>query len=131
MTGRAFRVLVVSAEGWREWRAQVQREPGGNPAQETLARVLITGETPFRWHAPAGEGPWAGLTRFTWTCPGCGGSYGGTLGPEPVSGWDEPRWVNSGTPHAPTLTPSLGCPLWRAGRCEGHWWLRDGLLEPA
>jgi hypothetical protein len=69
---------------------------------------------------------------FSWLCPGCASWRFGILGDEPVSGWDDPRWVNSGTPEAPTLTPSLGCPGWKHGTCpEGHYWLRDGELVPA
>lgn len=66
--------------------------------------------------------------EFLWICPGCGGGAAGTLGSAPVSGWDEPRWVMEGEPGKPTLTPSLGCPRWRAGECDGHYWLREGVL---
>lgn len=68
---------------------------------------------------------------FSWECPGCGHSMGGAVGPEPVSGWDNPVWQVMGTAEAPTLTPSLGCPRWREGTCTGHWWLRDGRLVVA
>jgi hypothetical protein len=69
---------------------------------------------------------------FSWQCPGCATWHFGPLGDEPVSGWDNPVWVNSGTRESPTLTPSLGCPGWRHGTCpEGHYWLRDGELVPA
>lgn len=67
-------------------------------------------------------------TEFLWVCPGCGCGSVGTLGDEPVSGWESPRWVMEGEPGKPTLTPSLGCPCWRDGTCVGHWWLRDGKL---
>lgn len=63
--------------------------------------------------------------------PGCGHSMGGNLGPEPVSGWENPAWQLTDTPEAPTLMPSLGCPRWRDGTCIGHWWLRDGELVQA
>jgi len=69
---------------------------------------------------------------FSWLCPGCARWHYGKIGEVPVSGWDDPRWVNTGTAEAPTLTPSLGCPGWRNGTCpEGHYWLRDGNLVPA
>lgn len=84
-------------------------------------RMGETGETVLLWQ---GDGP----VSFMWMCPGCGSTYGGSLGTEPVSGWDAPHWVNSGTLERPTLAPSLGCSLWRDGKCRGHWWLRDGEL---
>jgi len=68
---------------------------------------------------------------FSWVCPSCGGLNFGRLGDEAVSGWNKPRWVNTGTRERPTLTPSLGCPTWRIGDCAGHYWLRDGELEQA
>lgn len=75
---------------------------------------------------------WENGTSFTWCCPGCAHLHFGRIGEHPVSGWDEPRWVNTGTPEAPTLTPSLGCPGWKHGTCpEGHYWMRDGELVPA
>lgn len=73
-----------------------------------------------------------GRRSFSWLCPGCGSWHYGQIGNQPVSGWDDPRWVNSGTREQPTLTPSLGCGGWRHGTCpEGHYWLRDGELKPA
>jgi hypothetical protein len=66
---------------------------------------------------------------FSWLCPGCGSWYYGQLGDQPVSGWDAPRWVNSGGEETPTLTPSLGCGGWKRGTClGGHYWLRGGEL---
>lgn len=83
----------------------------------------------FFWHEPDSGRPLGG---FSWLCPGCARWHHGQLADHPVSGWDEPRWVNSGTEGKPTLTPSLGCPGWRHGTCpEGHYWLRDGELVPA
>lgn len=70
-------------------------------------------------------------TSFSWVCPSCGRGLSGNLSQEPMSGWDAPRWVLSGTPSAPTLRPSLGCPGWREGICDGHWWLTDGQLVRA
>lgn len=49
-----------------------------------------------------------GRETFSWLCPGCGRWHYGQIGDKPVSGWDNPRWVNSGTREAPSLTPSLG-----------------------
>ena len=69
---------------------------------------------------------------FSWLCPSCGSWHPGQIGDHPVSGWDAPRWVNSGSEEKPTLTPSLGCGGWKHGTCpEGHYWLRDGELVRA
>lgn len=68
---------------------------------------------------------------FTWRCPDCGHAFGGRIGDEAVSGWDNPQWVLTGTPDAPTLTPSLGCGGFGRGECTGHFWLRDGELVRA
>jgi Family of unknown function (DUF6527) len=88
-------------------------------------RMGETGETILLWQGEDLVAP----VSFLWMCSGCGGTYGGNLGDRPVSGWDSPCWVNSGTLERPTLTPSLGCGRWRRGLCRGHWWLRDGVLE--
>lgn len=86
------------------------------------AELAGRGTALFFWHSGG----------FSWLCPGCACWHFGRLGNEPVSGWDEPRWVNFGTEEKPTLTPSLGCPGWRDGTCpEGHYWLRDGELVGA
>jgi hypothetical protein len=75
---------------------------------------------------------WRDGASFNWLCPGCGSWHDGQIGDQPVSGWDNPRWVNSGTPERPTLAPSLGCGGWKHGTCpEGHYWLRDGELVKA
>lgn len=77
----------------------------------------------FFWH-PDQRG-------FSWLCPGCLQWHYGPIGDQPVSGWDNPQWVNTGTTDSPTLAPSLGCPGWRRGTCPGgHYWLRDGELDP-
>jgi Family of unknown function (DUF6527) len=90
------------------------------------AELAERGTALFFWQ-PDGAQP-----GFSWLCPGCATWHYGPLGDEPVSGWDDPHWVNSGTADRPTLTPSLGCPGWRRGTCEGgHYWLRDGELVPA
>ena len=75
---------------------------------------------------------WRDERAFNWLCPGCGSWYDGQISDQPVSGWDDPRWVNSGTPERPTLMPSLGCSGWKRGTCPaGHYWLRDGELVDA
>ena len=72
------------------------------------------------------------LGTFTWTCPLCGGRYYGRLGPEPVSGWEAPVWrLTRDGEGRPTLEPSLGCQGYRAGTCQGHWFVRGGELVPA
>lgn len=90
--------------------------------QERLGTVLT--EAWLQWQD-------GGYPGFMWECPGCGHAYWGELSETAVSGWEHPQWVNTGTREQPTLTPSLGCPLWREGRCVGHWWLRDGVLHRA
>lgn len=115
-------VRVVDPDGLRVWRDRRAVPPGESMADHSLRKIGELGATAFCW-LPDG--------RFSWICPGCGTLSGGEIGDEPVSGWDDPRWVNSGTRERPTLTPSLGCPFWRRGECSGHWWLRDGELVPA
>lgn len=119
MTGRTYRVRVL--ETWDEWVAWLNAIPVAEDENPHFARVRhmqATGETILRFTG----------NQFSWICPGCGQALGGDLGDEPVSGWDKPCWVNTGTLERPTLTPSLGCPGWRRGDCIGHWWLRDGEL---
>jgi uncharacterized protein DUF6527 len=116
-------VRVVDTDGLRAWHDRHAVPPGETMADWSLRKIEEFGATAFCW-LPDGH-------RFSWICPGCGVLSGGELGNEPVSGWDNPRWVNSGTRERPTLTPSLGCPEWRRGECMGHWWLRDGVLEVA
>ncbi len=94
-----------------------------------FAEQVKRGTALFFWHPPTEGDTYGG---FSWLCPGCGSWHYGQLGGQPVSGWDAPRWVNSGTREAPTLTPSLGCGGWKHGTCpEGHYWLRGGRLERA
>jgi hypothetical protein len=126
-----IRVRVVDLGGLRAWRASVPRSPGGNPCTEDKNHIAATAETVLRWQEPQAAGPGKGLIRFTWVCPGCGGTVLGHLGDQPSGGWDAPRWVNVGSWEKPTLTPSLACPLWRSRRCQGHWHLREGILHPA
>jgi Family of unknown function (DUF6527) len=91
------------------------------------AELAGRGTALFFWH-PENDG----VRSFSWLCPGCARWHYGQIGEQPVSGWDDPRWVNSGTAEKPTLTPSLGCGGWKHGTCpEGHYWLRDGELVPA
>ncbi|MCU1677698.1 MAG: hypothetical protein JWM93_2456 [Frankiales bacterium] len=105
------KVAVMANDEYRAWR-------GGRLLPDMAAHIAETGVAPIRL---AGE-------SFYWTCPACGGTAGGYLAAEPVSGWENPRWVRSGDDEHVTLSPSLGCPGWRTGECIGHWWLRDGLL---
>lgn len=93
------------------------------------AELAERGTALFFWHLPDESRPLGG---FSWLCPGCCSWHYGQIGEQPVSGWDAPRWVNSGTPDKPTLTPSLGCPGWKHGTCpEGHYWMRDRELVRA
>lgn len=115
-------VKVVDPNGLRAWYDRASVPPGATMAAWSKQRIAELGATALCW-LPDG--------RFSWICPNCGCLSGGQLGEQPVSGWDDPRWVNSGTKEVPTLTPSLGCPQWRRGECEGHWWLCDGVLVAA
>jgi hypothetical protein len=72
-----------------------------------------------------------GQPGFSWVCPDCGIHLFGTLGDQPVSGWDAPRWVLTGTEDKPTLRPSLGCHNCMSKGQGGHYWLTDGELVPA
>lgn len=55
--------------------------------------------------------------RFQWVCPACGRAAAGQFAPEPVSGWENPRWTREGDDEHLTLMPSLGCPGFRTGGC--------------
>jgi hypothetical protein len=115
----AVPIIVVDTDGLSEW----WRDEQGLSRQEfALRKIQETGSAVFCWQKSG---------RFSWVCPQCGCPTGGQLGTEPVSGWEDPRWVNSGTHDRPTLTPSLGCPGFGRGECTGHYWLRDGVLIPA
>jgi hypothetical protein len=113
-------IAVLSQPEWHGWREGVR----GYDAQ--LAKVQQLGSAPLMF----GEWP-DGRKWFQWICPGCGRCSFGQIADGPVSGWNEPRWTVEGAPDHLTLTPSLGCPNWRDGICEGHWWARDGKLVPA
>lgn len=120
------RIKVVTRDEYRAWRAPYW-EGGKWPA--IAAAIDEAGETLlFFWTEREDWGQDNDEVHFTWLCPGCGASNGGVLGDQPVSGWDNPRWVRSGDDAHLSLTPSLGCPLWRVGDCIGHWWARDGRL---
>lgn len=122
MSARSYRVRVLDAhDAWRDWLNSIPAEPNENPHFARVRHIESTGETALQLAA----------AEFFWCCPGCGIVAGGTLGDQPVSGWDNPRWALTGSPECPTLFPSLGCPTWRRGDCIGHWWLRDGELVPA
>ena len=79
-------------------------------------------ETVIHWQPQLSDG------SFTWECPNCAAVNMGELGPDPVGGWDSPRWQLTGTREAPTLRPSLGC--WNCYPV-GHYWLNDGVLSNA
>ena len=122
MSGRSYRVFVAQTpEQWTAWHDAVKVEPDENPHFARVRHIETTGETAVQLDGPT----------FYWVCPSCGRILGGTFGDEPVSGWENPRWVNSGTRERPTFTPSLGCSGWPRGECTGHWFLRDGELVPA
>lgn len=122
-----MRVAVLSAAEMRQ-RNDRFHASGMTRAAFERAEMERTGTTIFVWWDSEDEGE---HDAFTWCCPACAGLCYGQIGAEPVSGWDHPRWVNSGTPARPTLTPSLGCGCWRRGEGAGHWWLRDGELVAA
>lgn len=122
MTGSSYRVHVATDhEAWHEWLDRAPKVEGRPPHGARAEWIRQRGETLLLFAA----------SGFMWVCPGCGGVAAGIIGEQPVSGWEDPRWVNNGTSERPTLTPSLGCPTWRQGDCNGHWWLRDGELIPA
>lgn len=116
-----MRVRVISTEEQAGRNARF-RASGLSRVDFERAEMEATGTVPFAY-LPDG---W-----FNWVCPGCAHPRAGQFGNEPVSGWEAPRWVNTGSHDRPTLTPSLGCPLWKRGECAGHWWLRDGELVAA
>ena len=127
MTTSEFRIKIVTQDAAREWRKPYWdggKWPALVAAMDESAEVLF-----YFWNAREAWGDkYPDEMHFTWFCPGCGGSNGGILADQPVNGWDSPRWVRSGDDEHLTLTPSLGCPLWRNGDCIGHWWARDGKL---
>jgi len=122
-----FEVRAVTDRAvFDRWRADAAQGAVSDEFRAALRdRMGETGETVLLWQGKDHAAP----VSFLWMCPGCGGTYGGNLGDQPVSGWDDPCWVNSGTLERPSLAPSLGCGRWRAGWCRGHWQLRDGVLE--
>jgi Family of unknown function (DUF6527) len=120
-------VQVLSAEEMAERNARF-RASGLSRDEFELGELATRGTALLAWWPEGNEG----RGSFSWLCPGCGSWYYGQLGDQPVSGWDAPRWVNSGTREEPSLMPSLGCANWRRGECAGgHYWLRSGHLEDA
>ena len=121
-----MKVQVLSPEEVREHSARFHAARADSRVMRNdweLAEQAERGTALFFWRDDA---------SFNWLCPGCGSWHDGQIGDQPVSGWDAPRWVNSGTPERPTLTPSLGCGGWKHGTCPGgHYWLRDGELLAA
>lgn len=113
--------IATSEEAWSKWLAAVPLADGENWNDARARHCEQLGRTVL--HLSEGQ--------FYWLCPHCGGAAGGDLGDEPVSGWDSPQWAASGPTNRLSLTPSLGCPTWRRGLCDGHWWLRDGQLVRA
>lgn len=113
-------VFVGSDEAMYAWQVWPTEDSDLDPCVMGRDKAHATGEAPIVI--------WPGRS-FHWMCPGCGVIRSGALGSAAVSGWDSPMWLLSGTPEAPSLTPSLGCAAWRNGICpDGHWWLRDGEL---
>ncbi len=120
MSEPEYQVEFVSYEQWRAAHSPGW-EGGDWTAQQTLARLATERAVMM---AVVGE-------TLHWECPGCGSKYVARLGGEPLSGWDNPQWVLTGERPHYSATPSLGCPNWKAGNCDGHWWLRDGKLVKA
>lgn len=118
-------VRIATPDEFDAWRADLPSGPGFQAAVKE--KIAATGEALLCWYGNDPERP----VSFQWMCPGCGSTYSGRLGDQPVSGWTRPCWANSGTLERPTLAPSLGCGNWRDGECIGHWWLRDGVLVTA
>jgi hypothetical protein len=113
-----YPVEVMHRDVWRDWRSSNYAGTMRLPLEAP----------PFAWTGDDKE-----PSGFMWTCPTCGRSFHGQLGPAAVGGWDgSQRWVNDGTDLRPTLRPSLGCRGMNDGSAGvHHWFLRDGVLEPA
>lgn len=112
-----YAVKVITPDEYWERRSSFR----GPDFAERCLTAIAAGDGPCMCFLENGR-------QYSWECPGCGHSLTGDIGDEPVSGWENPRWVKTGPDDAPTLMPSLGCPRWRDGTCIGHWWLRDGKL---
>jgi hypothetical protein len=122
--GPAVRVWVTGPGGLRRWLSGIRATSAGSGVDEFTARLTAIarqGQTVFAWE-DLFEG---GLTGFTWMCPRCGGMALGQIAHSEHTGWDSPRWRNTGSYERPTLTPPLDCP-----HCHGCYWLRDGELLP-
>lgn len=127
MTDLHVQVLSPEEISERSARWRRARDADGSLTRNDfeLAEQAVRGTALFFWHDDT-------FSDFSWLCPGCGSWHYGQIGERPVSGWDAPRWVNSGTEEKPTLTPSLGCGGWRRGTCRGgHYWMRNGELVDA
>lgn len=124
MTIQVLTVLLLNSEAFRTRRHEFAEEGGPEGYAEVCRAAIEIGEKPAMWIGERG---------FSWECPGCGHVYSGRIGDEQRGGWENPQWVLTGTPEAPSLNPSLGCSRWHAGgECSnGHWWLRDGKLVAA
>jgi uncharacterized protein DUF6527 len=122
-----MKVRVIAPDEMHE-RTALFRESGLSRDDFERAYLAGGGGPLFVWWPERSSG----RETFSWLCPGCGSWHYGEIGEQPVSGWDDPRWVNSGTREAPTLMPSLDCGGWRRGTCPGgHYWLRAGEMVPA
>jgi hypothetical protein len=110
------RVVVVAGPGalfyWRAMAAS-KAEASTDAARRAavLAQVRVADTAPFSWDYPI-EG---GETQFTWICPACGTTGGGTLTAAPGG------WSNIGTAAHPSLVPDLDC-----ARCGTRWRLDGG-----
>lgn len=114
------RAVVVAGPGalfyWRAMAAS--KAQAGTDAERRaacVAQIRATDTAPFSWDYPI-EG---GLTQFTWICPACGTTAGGTI--TTAAG----GWSNTGTAVLPSLAPDLGCP-----RCGTRWRLDGGRYTP-
>ncbi len=119
-------IRVLDEAQWREFQAMFRgfRDQGVVPAEGLKAWIAERGETVMTFFTEPD-----GREGYKYACPLCGYVWYGYLGDQPVSGWNQPRWVNTGTLERPTMRPSFGCPNWRAGTCGGHYWVDDGVLR--
>ncbi len=113
----AYRIIVANLATWRE------RAKRGESALDAMRRLR---QVPLWWCRRAD-----GSAGFTFVCPDCGMPTVGSLGPEPVSGWDNPRWVRSGDDKHLSFSPSLGCSRAEDEPGKHHFWARDGWLVRA
>lgn len=109
-----FPIRLMSVDDFRAWHGRGQ-------SVDYAEVIRNEGAVPFA-HVP-GRG-------FRWTCPDCGEPYLARVGDQPLSGWENPQWVLSGTQQAPTAAPSLGCGRMKQENGH-HWWLREGVMVRA